>query len=124
MVPMSLRREASERAYQKAKKNGETRDLKDVPSIKEFRHWRIINNDFGWDIAFKESHMLIPKRVVSTWQYLDEDEIDELWFLISDIESEGYYDCIALNPPKRRSKPNHFHLHLLVYHEDRSKMEV
>ena len=120
--PLSGRRKAGERAYQLAKKHGKTRPLKDVPPIEEFKYWKIIPNDYPADILFKASHMLIPKRVTPTWKTLNGDELDELWFLLDKIEKEEVYDCISLNPPKRRSIHNHFHVHLQIFYDKRDSM--
>jgi len=122
VLPMSGRRKVSEEAYQLAKRTGKTRELKDVPSIKDFKYWRIIPNDYPADIMYKASHMLIPKRVTPSWKTLNQDEFDELWFILDTIEKEEVYDCISLNPPKRRSIHNHFHIHLAVFVDSREKM--
>lgn len=124
MIPMSLRTAKSEEKYQLAKAEGKTHPLKDVESIKDYKHWRIIPNEYPADMVYKESHLLIPKRVVSTWQYLNEDEADELWFILDGIEKEGLYDAISINPPKRRSVANHFHIHLFIFYEDRSHISL
>lgn len=124
MIPLSLRTSESEHKYQLDKQSGKTTPLKDVPSITDYKYWRLINNDYGSDMVYKTSHMLITKRKVGCWQHLNQDEIDELWFLIDKVEKDAIYDVIQLNPPKRRSVPDHFHIHLQIYHDSREDFKL
>lgn len=82
--------------------------------VKEFNYWRIIENDFPYDIIASVSHILITKRKVSfDWGLLIEDELDELEHIKKTYLSE-HYDLIWENLPRGKTVPEHFHLNLLV----------
>ena len=80
--------------------------------IKEFKHWKIVNNIFPWDRIAKTSHMVIPKRHVKGIN-LTMTEIKELESIKSGYINEKY-QIIVESTHKNKSIPEHFHLHLIV----------
>ena len=83
-----------------------------VKYIKEFRHWRIVNNLFPYDRIAKINHILIPKRHI-VYKKLNKLERKELE-LIKSGYIEKKYQLILQATQKRMSVPDHFHLHLIV----------
>jgi hypothetical protein len=81
-------------------------------AVKAFTHWKILENDFPYDLIAKEHFMLVPKRHVLE-RDLAPDEISEL----AEIKA-GYidstYDYIIEATTKNKSIPAHFHIHLIV----------
>ena len=124
MIPTSGRREASELAYQAAKEAKTTVPLELEPSLEVFKHWRLIENRFPYDIVFRTHHMLLPKRagVSHRWD-LNKEEKDELEQLIKEF-IYPVYDLWFENYPKRRSVMGMYHLHLASYHNSREEMEL
>ena len=65
--------------YDQYRKNNSSVDscaLCEGEPLKEFVHWKIMNNKFPYDRLATEHHMLLPKRH-STEPDLTQEEIDE-----------------------------------------------
>jgi hypothetical protein len=81
-------------------------------TIKEFAHWRIVENAFPYDAVARVHHMLVSKRHVSTEQLTDEERLD------FEEAKKGYvydhYEFMIEPVPKQRSIPEHSHLHILI----------
>lgn len=123
LLPISLRTATGEAAYQEAKLNGGMMPLADETSIKDFVHWRVIDNRFMHDtVAFKKCHMLIPRRVFPNWQDINPTEFVELQEIITELA--GSYDQLTMNMPHNRSVPGHFHLHLNKFYDSREQMKL
>lgn len=123
-LPMSLRTAKGEQAYQDAKVAGKTTPLELVDSIKIFEHWRIINNDFPYDVGYKRCHLLVIKRAeCASWHDLHDDEIAELNKLKREYLYDEY-DQIIENCPSRRSVPHLFHMHLVNFYDKREDMKL
>jgi diadenosine tetraphosphate (Ap4A) HIT family hydrolase len=84
--------------------------LCDAKSLKEYRYWKIIENQYPYDEVATTSHMVVPKRHLKesglTWR-----EMSEFEKIKTDMHSG--YDMIIENTHKRKSIPEHYHLHLL-----------
>lgn len=123
-LPMSLRTANTEQNYQDAKINGTTTPLELVKAIKIFDHWRIIANDFPYDVGYKRCHMLVVKRAgVGAWNELNTYELSELDRLKQEYLYQEY-DQIIENCPSRRSVPHLFHMHLVNFYDDRAEMSL
>ena len=114
-LPNSLRTEAGERKYAEDKAKGELKALADEPSIVDWKHWRSIQNKYMYDTVLKEHHMLVPRRVFGTFQEVSLVEMVELLSILKDLDQQ--YDAVVLNTARRRSVPDHFHVHLWNYKE-------
>ncbi|MEK7081170.1 MAG: hypothetical protein AAB902_02170 [Patescibacteria group bacterium] len=80
--------------------------------IKEFKHWKIVNNEFPWDRIAKINHMIIPKRHI-IYEELNKTEKKEFESIKSAyIEKE--YELIAEVTERKKSIPDHFHIHLII----------
>lgn len=119
MLPMSARLAESEQAYQDAKISGGTMPLELEPSMKQWEHWRLIENRFPYDMIFKTHHMLLPKRanVGHRWE-LNDAEKQELELILKDFVYPGYHLWFE-NCPVRRSVLTLYHLHLGIYKDER-----
>ena len=83
-------------------------------AVKKFRHWIILENDFPYDAIASVSHMIFTKRkVVFDWDFLSQEEKDELNHL-KKTYLKDHYDVLYENLPSGQSITGHFHLHLLV----------
>lgn len=118
-LPVSLRSRRDELAYRTAKSLGINKELIDEPRIREWKHWAIIPNDYPYSYAFRTHHMLIPKRVVME-DDLSKEEENELKAILKEIRDD--YDCRLINTPRKQTKLNHFHIHLLIYKENRDDL--
>jgi len=81
-------------------------------ALRSFKKWKILDNDFPYDLITSEHHMLVPIRHVTELE-LDSDELKEL----SEIKTklfEEHYDFVMEASTKNKSIPSHFHLHLVV----------
>lgn len=122
-VPMSLRTRDMEEYYAAMKQAGRLEPLSAAPSLVEFRHWRIINNEFPPNVAYEIAHMLLPKRKVATFSMLKDYERQELREII-DTHCQLHYDQVTENMMLRRSVPDHYHLHLLKFYNSREQMSL
>lgn len=121
-LPMSMRTAKGESDYQHAKTVGGLKLLSEEPSVREFEHWRIIENRFPYDSVLQTHHLLLPKRVVSDRFWLEANEVMELDEILTRLNEEGSYDFFTENFNKRRSIAIHYHLHLGKYYDKRSDM--
>lgn len=122
-LPMSLRRQASERLYQMVRQQGGLRPLHDEPSLADFTHWRIIANRFPYDSFFVTHDLLLPKRVVGRFVDLSQLERGELEELLAEGGYvDGHYDAYFVSTVGKRSIPSHCHAHLLGFHPNRSEV--
>jgi hypothetical protein len=122
-IPMSLRTAAGEQSYQDSKTSGNTMPLELEPSLRQWKHWRLIDNRFPYTVAFKEHHMLVPKRGVADRWELSADEKAEFEVILKEYVYPTY-DLWFENCPKRRSIRSFYHIHLASYHDNREQMEL
>lgn len=123
-LPVSLRTAQSEWDYQNAKTRGETIPLELEPAIKKFEHWRVIENRFPYNVAYKTHHMLLPKRAgVSERKQLNETERAEFEKILEEFIDPEYHKWFV-NCPGRRSVAGFYHIHLVKYHEKREDMSL
>lgn len=80
--------------------------------LKEFTHWKLLENDFPYDRVTVVHHMLLPKRHVSEPE-LTEEEREEYASLKRGYIAE-HYEMLFEGTPKQRSVPEHFHIHVTV----------
>jgi len=87
--------------------------------IKEWYHWKLVNNIFYWDNLLTLDHLLIPKRQFKRFFEMSGIERREL----EEIEKElkGKYESMVTNFVKARSVTNHFHIHLVKWRIEKSK---
>ncbi len=109
-----LRTSECEDKYQEYRKNNSSVfcSLCTKESIKLFKFWKIIKNDFPYDRIAKIHNMIIPVRHV-TEEELNQDEIKELKEIKSTTLNDEY-EFIIEATNKVKSIPQHFHLHLIV----------
>lgn len=114
---MTLRTKKTEEAYNQAKIDGKLTPLRHLPSIKNFKYWRLVNNDFPHDKETITHHMLVPIRVVPEFGQITLEEFFELYLLENEILA-GDYDAFKRNTNRQRSVFDHYHIHCLVYKQD------
>lgn len=105
-------------AYEQAKQQGHLLNgcpLCNAESVEEFTHWKIIPNRFPYDRIASIHHMIIPKRHVVENE-LTKEELDELLQLKQTVLNHhpNNYGHILEAVHKKKSIPEHFHLHLLT----------
>lgn len=123
-LPVSLRTAETEKAYQEAKANGKTTPIELLQSLKTFDHWRIVNNDYTYNIGYKRCHMLVVKRAgVADWDDLNTKEVAE-YYMIRRSYLLKEYDQIIENSPSRRSIAHLYHKHLVNFHDHRRDMSL
>lgn len=120
-APISLRTTTGEMYYAFSKKIGNLKQLHEEPALEEWRHWKLIDNSYPYDIAFKEHHLLIPRRVAPK-QKLNVAEKLELEDILNSLSER--YDCYLENFIRKQSIKNHYHLHLLTYKDNRADMRL
>ncbi len=111
----TLRTPETEAAYTAHKKAGGLTHgcvLCKSDSVKEFTSWRIIENQYPYDLVAKVHHMILPKRHVPL-----EEVSPEEWQEYQDIKAsyiQDTYEFFIEPSTARRSIPEHWHLHLLI----------
>lgn len=114
----TFRTKKNEREYKKEKllsKKNKKCALCEKESIKEFKYWRVVQNEFPYDYIASLHNMLVTKRHVSR-NYLNKVEKKELE-KIHKSYFDTTYDCVIQSTIKTQSLPQHFHLHLIVNKE-------
>jgi len=86
-------------------------------AIVDFKNWKIVNNDFPYDLVADVHHMLVTKRHADE-HGLNTEEKNEMEEIKFGYVNENY-DYIIEATVKNKSIPAHFHLHLIV-----AKVEV
>ena len=119
---VTLRSTATEQRYQTDIAAGKTRPLEIMPSIKQWEHWRLVENDYPYDAFFKTHHMLVIKRGgVAERTDLNDTERAELEQILKQFVYPGYHFWFE-NCPRRRTAPGIYHLHLIVYKDRRDEV--
>ena len=106
----TLRTKQSEEEYQKNKDI--ICPLCERESIHKFKYSKIIQNNFPYDKIAKIHHMIVPFRHV-TENELTGDELVEF----NEIKQKYLYpeyEYLIESSMKKKSIPEHFHLHLIV----------
>ena len=86
--------------------------LCDAKPLKTFTLWKLIDNDFPYDLVATTHHMLVPLRHASDSEVTKEEWIEYQQIKQSFVQPEYEYILEATN--KRKSIPAHFHVHLLI----------
>lgn len=110
---MILRTPEGDRRYQEAKKSLDPNicELCKKEPLKLYKHWKIVENSFPYDLIAKVHHMIIPLRHIKEDE-LTEEEVLELQNIKKDfINNEYNYSAETLG--RYRSLPNHYHIHLM-----------
>jgi hypothetical protein len=113
-----MRTKRMEKKYLKFKTDGHLSngcnlcDKKKAETIKEFKYWRIVNNIFPWDRIARINHLIISKRHI-VYEKLNKQEKIELDKLKSKYINKKY-EIIAETTNRKKSIPEHFHLHLII----------
>lgn len=108
----SLRKPESHARYLEFVRSGKLPQcyLCESTPIREYKYWKIVENQFPYDEVAETTHMVTPKRHLTesglTWR-----EMSELQKVKETIHKE--YDMILENAHKNKLIPGHYHLHLL-----------
>lgn len=111
----SLRTKEGEQRYREHQANHPndgTCPLCTKEPLRSFVHWKIILNDFPYDLVAETHHMIIPNRHV-TESELTADEIREYAEIKEEVLHKEY-DYMIETTRVKKSIPDHFHLHLIV----------
>lgn len=110
----TFRTKETEEIYRKYKENIPI-DCKCVlcalPSIRDFKYWRIVKNDFPYDLIAETHDMILPIRHVKETE-LTEEEKTELLEIKADYLN--IYDAILEATVRMKTVPAHHHLHVIV----------
>lgn len=122
-LPMSLRTQAGELRYQDAKNRKALEPLSQVEPIKEWKYWKLIPNQYPYDMAFRRHNMLVPKRQYADRGQMHFIEWQELQIIIRDY-IEKHYDVLFDNMQKRRSNTTIYHVHVANYYRKREEVSL
>lgn len=81
-------------------------------TLREFKYWRVIANDFPYDAVATTHDLLVPKRKFAEIVEATKEEKEELDNLIKEYLCETY-DMYLVNFNKGRTVQDHYHIHLL-----------
>ncbi len=115
MIRSSLRTpELSQRYvdYRKSLPADEPCKMCALPATKEFVHWKIVKNDFPYDVIAEAHDMIMPLRHTIE-NGLMKEEWQE-WLEIKEKYVGDNYEYVIEPVPKHKSYPDHFHLHLIT----------
>jgi diadenosine tetraphosphate (Ap4A) HIT family hydrolase len=80
-----------------------------------FKYWKILHNDFPYDLLTKKHDMIVPKRHFKTEDKMTQEERDELIKIKSRVISRWEeYDSMMENFAPARSM-EHYHIHLMKF---------
>ncbi len=111
----TLRTPAMTAAYAEAQARGilsEGCALCKKKSLKEFKEWRIIDNEFPYDLIAAVHHMIVPKRHVPDAGLTDSEK--EEFASIKQTYLEDTYEFLIEPVVRRKTIPEHSHLHAIV----------
>ena len=112
-----LRTGATWEAYKNSPKRGSAKcfmcDYFDLPIVKAFNYWLIVENQFPYDAVSVIHHMLIPRRHFA--RHMNGEELREFVTIKKRLAADGEYDCILENFPIGQSHPSHLHFQLLQW---------
>lgn len=111
----TFRTRETEAAYTKIKKEGHLENgcvLCMSPSIKEFKEWRIVENNFPYDLVASTHHMILPKRHVDEFGLTASEQAE--YEEIKESYVQPTYEFIIEPVRRQRSIPAHMHLHLII----------
>ena len=86
-----------------------------APALKTFTYWKIIPNDFPYDLIAGRHDLIIPLRHV-TEEELTAEELAEYRHI--KLHEFGEYQYIIESTLHTKSIPAHHHLHLIVCRTD------
>lgn len=81
------------------------------PVLTAFTYWKIIPNDFPYDVIAERHDMLVPIRHVTELELTPEEREEFLAIKNSDAQE---YDYLIEGTYKIKSIPEHFHIHLVI----------
>lgn len=84
-----------------------------APTIEEWKYWKIIRNDYPYDLVAEKHDLLVLKEHTSTISKNAWIEFNERKYALQD-DPYAYHSIIE-NLPVRQSFPAHFHYHLIRY---------
>ncbi len=86
--------------------------LCEKPALQSFTYWKIVENSFPYDTIADTHHMVVPI------EHKTEDLItQEEWSEYQTIKRgfiDKNYDHLIESTTKRKTIPNHFHIHLIT----------
>lgn len=111
----TLRSEENERRYGEFIASGGLREcpLCRLAPIRTFTHWKIVENEYPYDLVVELHHMLVPLRHVTDGELTDE-ELREFAELKHDVVLHDTYQYFMEAARPTQSVPAHFHVHLVV----------
>ncbi len=111
----TLRTDEIEKTYAAYRDRGELENdckLCGKPPLQSFQCWKIVRNDFPYDKIASVHHMFVPLRHVGESE-LSPEEAEGLRELKKGYLNENY-EFIIEAVQRRKTIPDHFHLHLIV----------
>ncbi|MBI4034438.1 dihydrofolate reductase family protein [Candidatus Saccharibacteria bacterium] len=109
-IEKTMRLAKDEARYRARLKAGNVHRLEELPALKEFKYFKIVDNEYPHTRIAVRHHMLVPKRVVDHWTKLNQQEWRE--FQQIDKYLSKKYDCIKLNYPSYITMSYIVHWHL------------
>ncbi|MES2202882.1 MAG: hypothetical protein V4474_00960 [Patescibacteria group bacterium] len=89
--------------------------LCDAPALQTFKHWKIVENKFPYDLVAGKHDMIVPVEHCIT-----KDVSAEAWAELQQIRADvinKLYDFWIEATPRMGSIPDHLHAHLVVLKE-------
>jgi hypothetical protein len=115
----TLRSKAMQETYYRLIAQGEFKKgcaLCSKEAVQAFKHWKIVKNDFPYDLVAETHDMIVPLRHVDT-AGISGEEWGELQTIKQDYINPRYqFTMEATN--WNQSIPSHFHLHLILIKPD------
>lgn len=91
-------------------------DLTQLPFIREWEFWVLVENEFPYDKIAKKHSLLVAKR-----HFVHDDEMDilereEMYAIKKEFAESREYDSLLENLSHNRTVPGQYHLHCLKFH--------
>ncbi len=120
MRTRSIRTRETEERYRRVRENrpeGFGCPLCRAETLLDFNHWRVVKNDFPYDLIAERHDMLIPKRHVVEGDLTDEEKAEYDVIKHGWVQEQDYYFIMEATYGTK-SIPEHHHHHLLTLRED------
>lgn len=82
---------------------------------KDFKHWKLVKNQFPYDKVASKHYLLTIKRHVGKEKDFSQKEKDELIAIKNGYLAKTDFMFVMENLPKRQSAKDHYHLHVIKW---------
>ena len=89
--------------------------LLDLPHVKDWKYWVLVENEFPYDKISVRHSLLVPRRHFTEDENMSSDERQELFFIKAEFKMSKEFDAILENIKHNRTVPDIYHIHCFKF---------